>query len=65
MHWDGTAEEEEQIKEETKATIRCIPLDAEEEQGISLITGKPSNKRVLCKGLLRFSRRRLISHHIF
>ena len=39
-HWDGTAEEEEQIKEETKATIRCIPLDAEEEQGISLITGK-------------------------
>jgi len=46
-HWDGTAEEEEQIKEETKATIRCIPLDAEEEQGISLITGKPSNKRVL------------------
>lgn len=46
-HWDGTAEEEEQIKEETKATIRCIPLDAEEEQGISLITGKPSGKRVL------------------
>ena len=46
-HWDGTAEEEEQIKEETKATIRCIPLDAEEEQGVSLITGKPSNKRVL------------------
>ena len=46
-HWDGTAEEEEQIKEGTKATIRCIPLDAEEEQGISLITGKPSNKRVL------------------
>ena len=46
-HWDGTAEEEEQIKEETKATIRCIPLDAEEEQGISLITGKPSTKRVL------------------
>ncbi len=46
-HWDGTAEEEEQIKEETKATIRCIPLDAEEEQGFSLVTGKPSNKRVL------------------
>lgn len=46
-HWDGTAEEEEQIKEETKATIRCIPLDAEEEDGISLITGKPSKRRVL------------------
>ena len=46
-HWDGTAEEEEQIKEETKATIRCIPLDAQEEHGVSLITGKPSNKRVL------------------
>ena len=46
-HWDGTAEEEEQIKEETKATIRCIPLDAENEQGVSLISGKPSSKRVL------------------
>lgn len=46
-HWDGTAEEEEQIKEETKATIRCIPLDAEEEAGISLISGKPSNRRVI------------------
>lgn len=46
-HWDGTEEEEEQIKEETKATIRCIPLDAEEEEGVSLITGKPSKRRVL------------------
>ncbi len=46
-HWDGTAEEEEQIKEETKATIRCIPLNSAEEKGVSLITGKPSNKRVL------------------
>ena len=46
-HWDGTAEEEEQIKEETKATIRCIPLDAEEEEGVSLISGKPSKKRVI------------------
>ena len=46
-HWDGTAEEEEQIKNETKATIRCIPLDAKEEQGISLVSGKPSSKRVL------------------
>ena len=46
-HWDGTAEEEEQIKEETKATIRCIPLDSEDEEGVSLITGKPSSRRVL------------------
>ena len=46
-HWDGTEEEEEQIKTETKATIRCIALDAEEEDGISLISGKPSKRRVL------------------
>lgn len=46
-HWDGTEEEEEQIKEETKATIRCIPLDTEEEVGVSLISGKPSQRRVL------------------
>ena len=46
-HWDGTAEEEEQIKEETKATIRCIPFDSEDEEGVSLITGKPSSRRVL------------------
>lgn len=46
-HWDGTAEEEEQIKEETKATIRCIPLDAELEEGVSLISGKPSKQRVI------------------
>lgn len=46
-HWDGTEEEEEQIKEETKATIRCIPLDSEDEEGVSLITGKPSSRRVL------------------
>lgn len=46
-HWDGTEEEEERIKEETKATIRCIPLDAEEEEGVSLISGKPSKRRVL------------------
>ena len=46
-HWDGSEEEEEQIKEETKATIRCIPLDAEEEAGISMITGKPSARRVM------------------
>jgi prolyl-tRNA synthetase len=46
-HWDGTDEEEEQIKNETKATIRCIPLDAVAEAGVSLISGKPSTKRVL------------------
>lgn len=46
-HWDGTAETEEKIKEQTKATIRCIPLDAEEEEGKCILTGKPSKKRVL------------------
>jgi prolyl-tRNA synthetase len=46
-HWDGTAETEAAIKEETKATIRCIPLDAKEEAGTCLYSGKPSNKRVL------------------
>lgn len=46
-HWDGTAEEEEQIKNETKATIRCIPLDNEQEEGVSLISGKPSVQRVI------------------
>lgn len=46
-HWDGTAEEEEQIKNETKATIRCIPLDNIQEEGISLISGKTSKQRVI------------------
>lgn len=46
-HWDGTAEEEEQIKNETKATIRCIPLDDKNETGNSMITGKRSEKRVI------------------
>ncbi len=46
-HWDGTTETEERIKEETKATIRCIPFDAPEEAGKCILTGKPSNKRVL------------------
>ncbi len=45
-HWDGTTETEEKIKEETKATIRLIPLDGEEEIGTCMITGKPSSKRV-------------------
>jgi len=46
-HWDGTPETEDRIKEETKATIRCIPLDAEPEEGVDMITGKPSTKRVI------------------
>lgn len=46
-HWDGTPETEEKIKEESKATIRCIPLDAPEEAGACILTGKPSNRRVL------------------
>ena len=46
-HWDGTAETEDRIKEETKATIRCIPLDAKDELGSCVLTGKPSSKRVL------------------
>ncbi len=46
-HWDGTAETEKQIKEETKATIRCIPLNNKQEQGVCMVTGKPSTERVL------------------
>ncbi|MBW7840828.1 MAG: proline--tRNA ligase [Chitinophagaceae bacterium] len=46
-HWDGTVETEEKIKEMTKATIRCIPLNQPEESGNCILTGKPSNKRVL------------------
>ena len=46
-HWDGTVETEVAIKEATKATIRCIPLDAEEEEGRCIFTGKPSHRRVL------------------
>jgi prolyl-tRNA synthetase len=46
-HWDGTTETEEAIKGETKATIRCIPLDATEEAGKCVYSGKPSQRRVL------------------
>ncbi len=46
-HWDGTVETEKRVKEETKATIRCIPLDAKDEVGVCIFTGKPSGKRVL------------------
>jgi prolyl-tRNA synthetase len=45
-HWDGTAETEQRIKEETKATIRCIPLNNEQEEGKCILTGKPSVQRV-------------------
>jgi prolyl-tRNA synthetase len=46
-HWDGTTETEEKIKEETKATIRCIPLNNPEEAGTCVFSGKPSTQRVL------------------
>ena len=46
-HWDGTPETEERIKEETKATIRCIPLDGDKTPGICMVTGRPSKQRVL------------------
>lgn len=46
-HWDGTAETEELIKEETKATIRCIPLEGDKTPGKCMITGKPSAQRVI------------------
>jgi len=46
-HWDGTAETEKLIQEQTKATIRCIPMDSPEEEGTCIKTGKPSIRRVL------------------
>ena len=46
-HWDGTPETEDQIKDKTKATIRCIPLDNPLEDGVCILTGKPSAQRVL------------------
>jgi prolyl-tRNA synthetase len=46
-HWDGTTETELKIKEDTKTTLRCIPIDAVEEQGKCIYSGKPSNKRVI------------------
>lgn len=46
-HWDGTAETEEKIKDLTKATIRCIPLDRVEEAGVCVLSGAPSKGRVL------------------
>lgn len=46
-HWDGTPETEEKIKEETKATIRCIPLEGDKTPGVCMVTGKPSSQRVI------------------
>ena len=46
-HWDGTGETEEKIKDETKATIRCIPMDNKQEDGLCIFSGKPSKQRVL------------------
>ena len=46
-HWDGDSATEEKIKEETKATIRCIPLNNKQESGKCILTGKPSSQRVL------------------
>ena len=46
-HWDGTSETEQKIKDETKATIRCIPFETEEEEGVCVYSGKPSTQRVL------------------
>jgi len=46
-HWDGTPETEEKIKEETKATIRCIPFDQVAEDGVCIYSGKPSKGRVI------------------
>jgi prolyl-tRNA synthetase len=46
-HWDGTPETEELIKQETKATIRCIPLEGDNTPGVCMVTGKPSKQRVV------------------
>ena len=47
IHWDGTREEEERLQDETKATIRCIPLNSEPEEGKCIISGRPSSRRVI------------------
>jgi prolyl-tRNA synthetase len=46
-HWNGTGETEDKIKDLTKATIRCIPLNNKQEEGVCILTGKPSKERVL------------------
>jgi prolyl-tRNA synthetase len=44
-HYDGTSETEELIKEQTKATVRCLPLNEPDEDGVCIVTGKPSTRR--------------------
>ena len=46
-HWDGTAETEAKIKEDTQATIRCVPFDYEQTEGFDMVSGKPSKHRVI------------------
>jgi prolyl-tRNA synthetase len=46
-HWDGSAEVEAEIKDELKVTIRCIPIDSSEEDGVCVWSGRPSKRRVL------------------
>ena len=46
-HWDGTPETEEKIKDDTKATIRCIPIEGDKTPGVCMVTGKPSAQRVI------------------
>ena len=46
-HWDGTAETEAKIKEETQATIRCVPFGVEQTPGVDMVSGKPAAKRVI------------------
>ena len=46
-HWDGTAETEAKIKEDTQATIRCVPFGVEQTPGVDMVSGKPANKRVI------------------
>jgi prolyl-tRNA synthetase len=46
-HWDGSIETEDKIKDLTKATIRCIPIDSKLEDGVCVFSGKPSKQRVL------------------
>jgi prolyl-tRNA synthetase len=46
-HWDNSVETAERIQAETKATIRCIPLDAPKEEGVDMLTGKKSERRVI------------------
>ena len=60
-HWDGTVETEVAIKDATKATIRCIPMDAVEEEGKCVFSGKPSHRRVLSPAATKRCRYRIIT----